>query len=100
MSKIDLAYGRHGLTVEIGPPADVIEPRFVPGLADEVSALRQAIREPTCGAPLTQGVPRGASVAISVCDVTRPFPGRRVLPILIDELQRLGAGPITIFIAT
>jgi len=45
-------------------------------------------------------VRRGASVGISVCDVTRPFPGQRVLPILVEELQGRGAGPITMFIAT
>jgi lactate racemase len=32
--------------------------------------------------------------------VTRPFPGWRVLPVLVDELRACGAGPITIFIAT
>src|SRR5439155_15002086 len=74
MSKIDLAYGRHGLSVDLRLPADVIEPRFVPGLADEVGAIRQALREPTHGPPLREVVPRGASVGISVCDVTRPFP--------------------------
>ena len=100
MSKIDLAYGRHGLSVDLRVPADVIEPRFVPGLADEVGAIRQALREPTHGPPLREVVPRGASVGISVCDVTRPFPGRRVLPILVEELRDGGAGPITIFIAT
>ena len=100
MSKIDLAYGREGLSVELGVPADVIEPRFVPGLADEASAMRMALREPAFGSPLGDVVPRGASVGISVCDVTRPFPGRRVLPLLIDELRNSGAGPITIFIAT
>jgi nickel-dependent lactate racemase len=100
MSKIDLAYGRHGLSVELGVPADVIEPRFLPGLVDEAEAIRRALREPTRGSPLRDLVPRGASVGISVCDVTRPFPGRRVLPVLIDELQSLGSGPITVFIAT
>ncbi len=100
MPRIDLAYGRHGMSVELGASADVIEPRFVPGLADEVSAIRRALREPTCGPPLREVVRRGASVGISVCDVTRPFPGQRVLPILVEELQGRGAGPITMFIAT
>ena len=39
-------------------------------------------------------------MGISVCDVTRPFPGRRVLPVLVEELQACSAGPITIFVAT
>src|SRR6267143_1369388 len=100
MPLIELAYGRSGLSVDLDALADVIEPRFVPGLPDELSAIRHALREPTCGPPLREVVPRGASVGISVCDVTRPFPGRRVLPPLIEELRDGGAGPITIFIAT
>ncbi|HEV7665328.1 MAG TPA: nickel-dependent lactate racemase [Chloroflexota bacterium] len=100
MQRIELAYGRHGLSVDIVSPADVIEPQFVPALADEASAIRRALAVPTAGPPLREVVPRGASVGISVCDVTRPFPGARVLPVLLDELRACGAGPVTIFIAT
>jgi nickel-dependent lactate racemase len=98
--QVDLAYGRSGLSVEVSNNADVIEPRFVPGVPDETVAIRDALRAPTSGVPLRDRVPRGASVGISVCDVTRPFPGQRVLPVLVEELQTWGCGPITIFIAT
>jgi nickel-dependent lactate racemase len=97
VKKIELAYGRDGLWVTVDPRGDVIEPRFVPGLADEAAAIARALRSPTSGAPLLELVPRGARVGISVCDVTRPFPGRRVLPVLIHELQGC---EITVFIAT
>lgn len=100
MKRIELAYGRGGLSVELSSDADVIEPRYVAGLADEAGAIRDALRSPTVGAPLAERVSQGASVGISVCDVTRPFPGRRVLPPLVEELQSHGAGPITIFVAT
>ncbi len=100
MQRIDLAYGRDGLGVELDVDADLIEPRYLAGLADEASAIRAALRTPTFGPPLGEVVPRGATVGISVCDVTRPFPGARVLPVLLDELQSVGAGPLTIFIAT
>ncbi len=39
MSKIDLAYGRHGLRVELDAAADVIEPRFLSGVADEALTI-------------------------------------------------------------
>jgi lactate racemase len=100
MKVIELAYGRNGLSVEVSPDADVIEPRYSPGVADEAGAIRNALRTPTAGAALRDRVPRGASIGISVCDVTRPFPGRRVLPVLVEELQTWGCGPITLFIAT
>src|SRR5712692_3545068 len=100
MPLIDLAYGKRGLSVDVGPHADVIEPRYLAGLADEAGAIRHALDEPTSGPRLREVVRRGASVGISVCDVTRPFPGQRVLPVLVEELHSLGASPITIFVAT
>ncbi|MDQ6670334.1 MAG: nickel-dependent lactate racemase [Chloroflexota bacterium] len=100
MKLVELAYGRSGLSVEVSQEADVIEPRYVAGLADEAGAIRDALRSPTAGLPLAERLSRGTSVGISVCDVTRPFPGRRVLPVLVEELQSHGAGRITIFVAT
>ena len=100
MSRVQLAYGRSGMWVDVADSADVIEPRYVPGLQDEPAAIRQALRAPTSGPPLAGRVPRGAPVAISVCDVTRPFPSRRVLPILLEELRDADSGPVTLFIAT
>src|SRR5579859_4374054 len=100
MQGVELAYGRTGLRLDLAVDADIIEPRHLPGVPDEPAAIRAALRAPTHGAPLGSLVPRGASVGISVCDVTLPFPGVRILPILLDELDAAGAGPITIFIAT
>jgi nickel-dependent lactate racemase len=77
--------------------AEVIEPRFVPGLEDEPAVLRTALREPIAGPPLRDRVPEGATVAIVICDVTRPFPARRVLPVILQEIQD---HQVTIFIAT
>jgi nickel-dependent lactate racemase len=97
---VPLAYGRGRLEVSVPADADVIEPRPLPGLADEADAIRVALRRPIAGPPLSEVMARGASVGISVCDVTRPFPGTRVLPVLLDELDLAGAGTITVFIAT
>lgn len=76
---------------------DVLEPRYLPGLSDEVGSLRAALRRPIAGLPLRDLVPRGSRVGISVCDVTRPFPARRVLPVLLDELDCVS---VTVFVAT
>jgi nickel-dependent lactate racemase len=100
MTTVELAYGRTGLTVDLPPGADVIEPRRLPGLADEAAALRRALREPLAGPPLHERVRRGASVAVVVCDVTRPFPAARVLPVLLEELDPLVPGAVDIFVAT
>ena len=41
--QVNLAYGRTGLQAELPESADVILPRFVPGLPNEAEALRTAI---------------------------------------------------------
>ncbi|MFZ0216555.1 MAG: nickel-dependent lactate racemase [Candidatus Dormiibacterota bacterium] len=97
---VSLAYGRDRLRVRAPERASVVLPRDVPGVAGEANAIRSALRAPIGSAALTALVPRGATVGISICDGTRPFPGRRALPPLLDELDRAGAGPITIFVAT
>jgi nickel-dependent lactate racemase len=97
MAHVRLAYGRTGLEVELPAGADVLEPRRLNGLADEAGAIRRALRDPIGSSPLRDLVGRGATVGISVCDVTRPFPARRVLPVLIEEL---GPAEVTVFVAT
>jgi len=97
VTRVRLAYGRTGLEVELPAGADVLEPRRLAGLPDEAAAVRRALRQPTGSRPLRELVPRGAAVGISVCDVTRPFPAHRLLPVLLDEL---GAAEVTVFVAT
>src|SRR5438105_2666517 len=102
MTTVELAYGRTGLVVDlpVEADADTIEPQYLPGLTDEAATLREALRQPIASPPLRDVVPRGATVGISVCDVTRPFPAQRVLPVLLEELDYLDPAAITIFIAT
>src|SRR5947209_20262317 len=100
MKTVELAYGRSGLVVDLPASADTIEPRYMPGVPDEAGSLRQALRQPIAGPPLRDLVPRGATVGISVCDVTRPFPAQRVLPVLLEELDYLDPAAITVFVAT
>jgi nickel-dependent lactate racemase len=98
---IDLAYGRTGLTVEL--PDDrttVIEPTYVPGLPDQTGAVRDAVRNPIGTPTLRQIVSRGDTVAISVCDVTRPMPSATVLPVVLGELGHIDPDDIVILVAT
>ena len=84
--RVRLAFGRTGLDVLVPGGVDILTPPHPAALADPAGAVRRALREPTFGPPLDQVVPRGALVAVSVCDVTRPFPARTVLPVLVAEL--------------
>ena len=99
--RIELAYGRNGLVVDLPDErTTVIEPTFVPGLPDPEGALRTALRNPIGTPPLRRMVDRGQTVAISVCDVTRPMPSATVLPVLLAELPHVPDDQIVILVAT
>jgi nickel-dependent lactate racemase len=89
---VHLQYGREGLDVEIpGPNVTVVEPRFVPGLADEIAAFRKAVRRPIGAQPLREVVKAGDRVAVVIPDLTRPLPSDRLLPWLFEELSHIPA---------
>jgi nickel-dependent lactate racemase len=86
--KVDLAYGESGLVIDV--PADrttVVAPRQLTPVPDERGAVRAALRHPTAGPPLRDRVHTGQTVAISMCDGTRPQPRHVMVPPLLDELD-------------
>ncbi len=93
MKEVRLAYGRRGLVARVPDDAAVITPTDLPGLADEQGAVLDALGAPTDGPPLADLVGAGDRVAVVFPDLTRPMPNRTVLPPLLAELERLGAGP-------
>jgi nickel-dependent lactate racemase len=90
--QIKLAYGHEGLWVDLPDSAniEVIEPLFVPGLANETEAIRAVLRSPVGTPPLRSLVASGDSVAVVFSDITRPMPNDRVLPVLLAELAEAG----------
>ena len=101
LMQITLAYGRDGLTVDLPDGCTtVIEPAYAPGLPDQAGALRDALRNPIGAAPLRRLVRSDQTVAISVCDITRPMPSAVVLPVLLSELAHVPNDQITILVAT
>ena len=91
-TRLQLAYGREGLWIELpeDAPVTVIEPQFVPGLADEQAAITAALRSPVGTSPLCDLVRPDDTVAVVFSDLTRPMPNDRVLPPLLDELALAG----------
>ncbi len=99
--KARLQYGTTGLEVEIpGNRVTVLEPRFVPGLADEAAGFRDAVRAPIAARPLRDLVAPGHRIAVAIPDLTRPFPSARVLPWLFTELAQVPADRFTIIVGT
>lgn len=90
--RIKLAYGRAGLWVDLPEKSEltIIEPQYVPGLADEPRALRAALAEPLGTPPLAALAGPQDAVAVVFSDITRPMPNDRVLPVLLAELAAAG----------
>ncbi len=102
--RVDFHFGKTGLTAELPPGPDyrVLEAKWAHALADEGSAIANALDHPIGCAPL-QDLARGKkTAAISVCDITRPAPNRRTLPHVLKRLESAGIPRtgITILIAT
>src|SRR5215472_18780817 len=84
--QVRLSYGDDGLDIE---------------LPDSGAGLRRALREPVSGAPLRERVRPGQTVAISVCDGTRPQPRHLMIPAVLDELDGIiDSRDIVILVAT
>lgn len=101
MKKVHLQYGHDGL--EISLPSErvtVLEPRFVPGLPDEASAFREAVRQPIQSRPLRELVSAQDRVAIVIADLTRPLPSDRLLPWLLEEISHVSEERVVILNGT
>lgn len=88
--RVILAYGRHGLPLDIPPHADVITSHQAPGLPDERAAILNALRNPINSAPLRDKVKPGQTVTIVHTDITRATPNALLLPIILQELKSAG----------
>jgi len=88
--QVKLAFGHDGLCVDL-PDANtsVVQPTYVPGLPDECSALRKALRVPIGGGPLRALADPQDTVAIVFSDLTRPQPRERMLEVLLAELEQV-----------
>ncbi|MGE4282984.1 MAG: nickel-dependent lactate racemase [Clostridia bacterium] len=91
--KIILPYGEK--EVEVYLPKDNVEwiksPNNVPGLEDEEKAILEAIRNPIGIPALDELVKqKGKNVVLLVDDMTRAAPQNKILPILLNELNRAG----------
>ena len=100
-NKISLCYGEGALEVDI--PAsniEVIEPIYVPGLPDEAGGVNAAMQNPVDSPPLRDLISSRHKVAIVIPDITRPFPGERILPLIVEEIGHVPNEQVTIVIGT
>jgi len=102
--KTRFAFGKSGIEVSVPDncACDVIESRAVKPLDDVNGALQHALDHPLASVPLGELAKGKKTVAIVVCDITRPAPNSITLPYVLDRLHRSGISHdgITILIAT
>jgi nickel-dependent lactate racemase len=102
--KVDLAFGKSGLeaTLPSGFEYRFLEAKSAAPLPDEKAALEHAIANPIGTAPLAELARGKKTAAISVCDITRPVPNGRTLPVILKTLHEAGipVEGVTICIAT
>jgi nickel-dependent lactate racemase len=101
---IDIPYGESSKSFDLPDSrlSWIISPKEVGGVPDEEAEILRAIRNPIGAPTLTELVAqKGREMVILVDDQTRATPQKRVLPLLLNELNRAGVadGEITILIA-
>jgi nickel-dependent lactate racemase len=93
VKRVELAYGAGTIAVDVPDDAQVLRPTDLPGLADPAAEITAALRRPRVGRGLAELVRPARPVVVVFPDITRPMPNTVVLPPLLAELERLGAGP-------
>lgn len=100
---VELAYGQGWLPVSL--PADahvtVVEPTYHPAVPDEAAYLREVLSNPIAGRRLRDRVKPGQTMAISMCDLTRPQPRDLMIPAILDEVAGIiDPDDIVVLVAT
>jgi nickel-dependent lactate racemase len=102
--KVDLLYGREGITVDVSDDIEVtiVHKHSMPLLPDPIQAVWQALKSPVESLPLAELARGKKSACILICDITRPVPNGTLLPPLIKTLTASGISKkdILILVAT
>lgn len=89
METVRLKYGQDILSCQL-PRVQSIEPKTLPPVSDPRALVVQALREPLGSPPLSATISPGEKVVIVTSDITRYSGSEIYLPLLVDELNRLG----------
>src|ERR1019366_8534933 len=102
--RVVFEFGKTGLAAEI-PDGNLVGVLGVPvsqPIADIEAAVTEAIGRPIGKPPLAELARGRQRACIVVCDITRPVPSARIIPVILRTLQAAGmeASQITILVAT
>ena len=90
MQTVQFPYGKKFVNLQLPESAEVFLPNNIPGVADELAAIRMAMQKPF-GTPTLAELAKGKStVTIVINDITRPAPTETMLTAIIEELAKTG----------
>ncbi len=102
--KIELAYGKTGITLQIpeGVEATIIRKPVLPVPDDAAAVIENALDSPISAPRLEEAAAQAKSACILICDITRPVPNQLFLRPLIERLHGAGVplSGITVLVAT
>ncbi|GAF70986.1 unnamed protein product, partial [marine sediment metagenome] len=102
--KVELLYGRDGLTCELPDNARVhlIEKPAFPLAAEPRQQIADALQAPIGCAPLDQLAQGRSSACILICDITRPVPNGLFLRPMVEQMMAAGIekNRISVLVAT
>ncbi|NLC76306.1 MAG: nickel-dependent lactate racemase [Clostridia bacterium] len=92
VTKISLKYGKGTLDVNVPQKnlMGILEPADLPGVPDELEEIRNALTNPIESEPLSVLAKGKENVVILVSDITRPCPSSKLLPPIVEELNKAG----------
>ena len=104
MMRVELLYGREGMTLNVPSDVDatVIRKAALPVPPDPQAVIEGALASPIDALPLERAAQGAASACILICDITRPVPNALFLRSLIERLAAASVplAAITVLIAT
>lgn len=89
---IELKYGKQEVSVNIpvNNILDIIYPNDLSGAQDENKEIIRALENPINSAVLSELVKNKKNVVILASDITRPSPSYKIIPPLVDEINKAG----------
>lgn len=101
---LKLSFGKSGTEIRLPEGFDylTLDVKSAVAASDELAEIEKALDAPLGCVPLLELAKGKRRAAISVCDITRPAPNRRVLPPVLKRLEAAGIArsEIVILIAT
>lgn len=94
--KVNLAYGKNGLSVNVPNYSKVIEPIHLEQMENDREAVLSALRNPSGTKPLREMVKSSDQVVIVISDITRPTPNQKLIPWILEELPHVPLENVTI----